>query len=122
MPLPAPLIASVVSAIIETVVQSSQTDPASVARYESYVARRALPPEAKVGFMQPPAGNGVIVIDDQSLALSPIAQFRNRQNLIVMPMSVQQPSNVVYVNDNFGSVYRVWMISEAEADSIKKND
>ena len=118
MPLPAPLVASIVSTVIEMLSQSSTV---STAQYESYVAKRLLPPEAKVGLMLPPEGNGLIVIDGKNLTLSPVAQFRNQQNLIVMPMAVQQSSNVVYLNDTFGSVYRIWMISQAEADSIKKN-
>jgi hypothetical protein len=118
MPLPAPLIASIVSAVLETV---SQSPNVSTAQYNDYIAQRVLPPEAKVGFMQVPLGNGLIVIDDQRLTLSPLAQFRNEKNLIVMPMTVQQPSNVVYINDNFGAVRRIWLISQAEADSIKEN-
>ncbi len=118
MPLPAPLIASIISTIIETV---SQYSPASAAQYDTYLAKRALPPEAKQGVMLPPAGNGTVIIDGQSLTLSPVAQFRNQQNLIVMSMALQRPSNVVYVNDNFGAVYRIWLITQAEADSIKRN-
>ncbi|MDR3300374.1 MAG: hypothetical protein LBU43_10380 [Candidatus Accumulibacter sp.] len=116
MPLPAPLVASIVSAIIETVAPSPD---ASSLRYDTYVARRVLPPEAKVGIMLPPAGNGWIVIDDQSLRLSPVAQFRNRNNRIVMSMTLRQSSNVVYINDNYGNVHRVWLIGQAEADSLK---
>jgi hypothetical protein len=121
MPLPSALVASIVSAVIETVVQSSGAPPVDTARYDSYVAKRVLPPEANVGFMQPPPGNGTIVIDDKTLSLSPVAQFRNEKNLIVMSMSLRQPSNVVYINDNFGNVHRVWLISQAEADSIQKD-
>ena len=121
MPLSTTLVASIVSAIIETIVQSPQTSDISVAQYDAYVAKRTLPPEAKVGFMLPPPGNGLIVIDDQPLRLSSVAQFRNRKNLIVMSQSVQQPSNVVYINDNFGNVHRIWLISQAEADSIERN-
>ncbi|MDR0441203.1 MAG: hypothetical protein LBI59_09535 [Candidatus Accumulibacter sp.] len=121
MPLPAPVIASIVSAIIETVAQSPQPADASTSRYSDYVVKRALPPEAKVGFMQPISGDGTIVIDDKKFRLSPVARFRSQKNLIVMPMTVQQASNVVYLNDNFGSVHRVWMISQAEADSLKND-
>jgi hypothetical protein len=121
MPLPSALVASIVSAIVETVVQSSGVSTADPAQYDSYIVKRTLPPEAKVGFMQPPPGNGTIVIDDKNLALSPVAQFRNEKNLIVLSQSLRQPSNVVYINDNFGNVYRVWLISQTEADSIKKN-
>jgi hypothetical protein len=121
MPLPAPVIASIVSAVIETVVQSPQSPEAPAVRYGEYVAKRTLPPEAKLGFMLPPPGDGTIVIDDKKLPLSPIARFRNEKNLIVMPMSVRQPSNVVYLNDNFGNVFRVWMISQADADSLEND-
>ncbi|GHU05444.1 hypothetical protein FACS1894158_08270 [Betaproteobacteria bacterium] len=118
MPLPASLIASIVSAIIETI---SSSPDVSTAQYDSYVAKRTLPPEAKMGLMQPPPGNGSIVIDNQSLTLSPLAQFRNEKNMVVMPMSLQQPSNVVYIYDQFGAVRRVWLISQTEAESIKAN-
>ena len=118
MPLPAPLIASIISTIIETV---SQYSPAPAAQYDTYLAKRALPPEAKQGVMLPPAGNGTVIIDGQSLTLSPVAQFRNQQNLIVMSMALQRPSSVVYVTDTFGAVYRIWLITQAEADSIKRN-
>jgi len=118
MPLPASLVASIVSAVIETVVQSSTV---STTQYDTYIATRTLPPEVKKGFMQPPQGDGSIVINGHTLTLSPVAQFRNQQNLIVMPMALQQPSNVVYINDTFGSVHRVWLISQTEADSLTKN-
>ncbi|MDR1935617.1 MAG: hypothetical protein LBS49_08570, partial [Candidatus Accumulibacter sp.] len=115
------LIASIVSAVIETVVQSPQTQNAPAGRYDSYIAKRTLPPEAKVGFMQPPTGNGVIVIDDQRLRLSAVARFHNQQNRFILSQSIQQPSYVVYVNDTYGNVHRIWLISQADADSIEKN-
>ena len=118
MPLPAPLIASIISTIIETV---SQYSPVSAAQYDTYLAKRALPPEAKLGVMQPPAGNGTIIIDGQSLTLSPVAQFRNQQNLIVMPMTIQAQSNVVFLPDTAGSVFRVWLLSQAEVSAFPKN-
>ena len=118
MPLPTTLIASIVSAVIETI---AQTSPATTAHYDTYVTQRTLPPEAKVGIMQPPPGDGSIVISGRALRLSPVAQFRNQQDLVVMPMTIQQPSNVVYLNDTFGSVHRIWLISQAEAASLKKN-
>ncbi|MDR2787648.1 MAG: hypothetical protein LBD06_04675 [Candidatus Accumulibacter sp.] len=121
MPLSASLVASIVGAVIETIAQSPQPPDAPITPYDTYVARRALPPEAKVGFMRPIAGNGLIVIDDKNLPLSPVAQFRNQKNLIVMPMTVQRPSNVIYINNNFGSVHRVWLIGQAEADALRKD-
>ncbi|MFB0937041.1 MAG: hypothetical protein QMB52_14805 [Propionivibrio sp.] len=118
MPLPASLVASIVSAVIETV---SQTSTVSTAQYDTYLVKRTLPPEVKVGFMLPPPGDGTIIISGHVLQLSPVAQFRNQQNLIVMPMAIQKSSDVVYLNDTFGSVHRIWLISQAEAESLKKN-
>ena len=119
MPLPASLIASIVSAVIEAASQNASTT--SAAQYEHYAVTRTLPPEAKLGIMLPPPGNGSVIIDGKTLNLSPVAQFRNQQNLIVMPMTVQQSSDVVYINDTFGSVHRIWLISKAEAEALKKN-
>ena len=118
MPLPSALIASIVSAVIETVSQSATV---STTQYDSYIAKRTLPPEVKLGVMLPPPGDGTITINGSALRLSPVAQFRNQKNLIVMPMAIQQSTDVVYINDTFGAVHRIWLISRAEAESIKKN-
>ena len=118
MPIPASLIASIVSAIIETAAQNSAVDPA---QYETYVSQRTLPPEAKQGIMYPPPGDGKVVIGGQSLVLSPVAQFRNQQNLIVMPMAIQRNQDVVYITDTFGAVSRVWLISAAENSALQQN-
>ncbi len=118
MPLPASLIASIVSAVIETI---SQGTVVSQDQYDTYVTKRALPPEVKQGVMLPPTGDGTIIIDGNSLPLSPVAQFRNDKNLIVMPMAIQRSSDVVYIYNSFGTVHRVWLISKAEAESLKKN-
>ena len=119
MPLPASLIASIVSAIIETVAQ--QASAPAPQTYENYIARRVLPPEARLGIMLPPPGNGTVVIDGAAHRLSPVAQFRNAQNLIVQPMTIQGQKNIVYINDAFGSVYRVWMLTQAEISAIQQN-
>ncbi len=119
MPLPASLVASIVSAVIETIVQS--TGNVSTTQYDTYIAKRTLPPEVKQGVMQPPSGDGTVTISGSTLTLSPVAQFRNQQNLIVMPMAIQQATDVVYLNDNFGAVHRIWLISQADAASIKRN-
>jgi hypothetical protein len=117
MPLPASLIASIVSAIIEA---TSQSSASTAAQYEMYTMTRTLPPEAKLGVMQPPLGDGLVVIDDHPLPLAPAAQFRNQQNLIVMPMTIQNQKDVVYLADANGAVFRVWMISPVEASTHPK--
>ena len=84
MPLPATLVASIVSAILETAAQSSTT---SRAQYEAYVVNRTLPP----------AGDGRVTIDGKAWPLAPAVQFRSQQNLIVMPMTIQDQKNVVFL-------------------------
>ena len=106
MPIPSSLIASVVSAVIEAAMQNASPEAA---------AQRALPPDAKVGVMLPPPGNGTVTIDGKLLALSPVSQFRNRQNLIVMPMTIQGKNDVVFLTDASGAVHRVWMLQPTEA-------
>ena len=116
MSLSATLIASVVSAILEVATQPAARDPVI---YENYVLNRRLPPQVKYGKMQPPKGDGFIFVNDKQLQLSPLAQFRNQKNLIVMSMSIQDPSSVLYVFNSYGSVHRVWMISKEEAEFIE---
>jgi hypothetical protein len=118
MPLPASLVASIVSAVIEAAVQSSTATPA---QYEIYTTTRTLPPEAKVGVMKPPQGDGSLVIDGKSYPIGAAAQFRSQQNRIVMPQSIQDTKDVVYVTDASGAIYRVWMLSPTELSALPKN-
>ena len=118
MPIPSSLIASVVSAVIEAAMQNAS--PEAAAQLELYAAQRALPPDAKVGVMLPPPGNGTVTIDGKLLALSPVSQFRNRQNLIVMPMTIKETKDVVFITDSFNAVHRVWIISKAEVSALEK--
>ena len=70
--------------------------------------------------MEPPPGNGTIVIDNVKHRLSPIAQFRNEKNLIVLSMTIQGNKDIVYVNDSYGSVYRVWILPPAEMAAARE--
>jgi hypothetical protein len=92
-----------------------------MARYEVYAINRTLPPEAKLGVMLPPPGNGLVVIDGQTMPLAPTVQFRSQQNLIVVPMSIEDTKNVVYLTNASGAVFRVWMISPAELSAHPDN-
>ena len=118
MPLPAALIVSIVSTIIETAAQSPS---ANVAQYEVYKQTRTLPPEAKTGTMLPPQGDGSLTIDGKPMPLAPSVQFRSQRNLIVMPMTIQDASEVVYLTDANGAIFRVWMVSAAELSALPKN-
>jgi hypothetical protein len=118
MPLPASLVASIISAIIEAAAQSSTS---TATHYEIYATTRTLPPEAKRGVMQPPLGDGLVVINGKPMTLAPTAQFYSLQNLIVMPMTIQGQKDVVFITDSSGAIYRVWMISPAEFSALPKN-
>ena len=117
MPLPASVIAGIVSAILETATQDSAP---TTQKYNTYVVSRTLPPEARLGVMEPP-GYGQVAIDGKVLRLSPAAQFRSLENLIVMPMTIQEKKDVVYLTDASGAVFRVWLISKAEVSAFPKN-
>jgi hypothetical protein len=115
MALPPAVIASIVSAVLDMTVQF----PDRVPQYQEYIRLQQLPPEAKVGLMYPPSPDGTVLIDNDRFRLSPAIQIRNLQNLIVVPTHVTQPTNVVYLNDLYGSVHRVWMITSLEAESLR---
>ena len=119
MPLPASLIASIISAVIETASQGSGAT-ATEQQYEVYKVNRTLPPEAKTGLMQPPKGDGSLLVGGKTWTLSPTAQFRNEANLIVMPMTIKEAKDVVFITDSFNAVHRVWIISKAEVSALEK--
>ncbi|SBT08905.1 conserved hypothetical protein [Candidatus Accumulibacter aalborgensis] len=112
MDIPAALLYTILSTIAEMAMTPS-LDPQ--AGYETTAIARNLPPEAKQGVMQPPAGDGFLVINGRQWPLAPTAQIRSRQNLIVVPMQIQNPVDVVYLTDAAGSVQRVWMLTPGEA-------
>ena len=121
MPLPASLVASIISAIIEAAAQSVGSPSPDPAQYEIYATTRTLPPEAKVGVMLRPKGDGLVVIDGQTMPLTATAQFRSPRNLIVMSMSIQDTKDVVYVNNAAGAVHRVWLLNPAELAALQQN-
>ena len=73
-----------------------------------------------LGVMLPPTGDGQVIINGQNLRLATTAQFRNEQNLIVMPMSIQASKDVVYVADASGAIFRVWMLNPSEVSALPK--
>ena len=121
MPLPASLVASIVSAIIEAAAQSAGAPSVNPSQYEIYATTRTLPPEAQLGVMQPPKGDGSVVIDGKAMPLSTTAQFRSPRNLIVMSMSIQGTENVVYITNAAGAVHRVWLLNPSELAALQQN-
>ena len=112
MDLPASLLYSVLSAIAEAALTPA---PNPQLLNEPTAIARSLPEEARQGVMLPPQGDGFVTIGGRQLPLSPAAQIRSRQNLIVVPAQVQTPVEVVYLTDASGAVYRVWMLTASEA-------
>ena len=112
MDIPTALLYTIISTVAEmAMTPSADSQPA----YETAAIARTLPPEAKQGVMQPPAGDGFLIINGRQWPLAPTAQIRSRQNLIVMPMQIENPVDVVYLTDASGAIFRVWMLTPSEA-------
>ncbi len=106
------LLSAVLSAFGQTLLEPS-TEPQPVDPPISVLRR--LPAEARYGVMQPPLGDGTLIINGDQFSLAPTVQFRNPQNLLVVPMQIQQTVEVVYLTDAGGAVYRVWLLNSNEA-------
>ena len=110
-----PIVSAIISSIIENILEAAMA-PAP-----------ALPPSAPVGIERPalqngplatmsPPNNGYAQFNDQTLRLAASLQIRDIQNRIVMSGSVQQPVPVLYKLDEYGSVQRVWVLTQEEAE------
>ena len=110
-----PIISAILSSIIDSILESAAT-PAPLP-----------PPTAPPGIVRPalqngplavmgPPSNGYAQFGDKTLRLSAGLQIRDTQNRIVMPMSVQGPVPVLYKTDEYGSVQRVWVLTQEEAE------
>ena len=57
-----------------------------------------------------------IKIGDRSYRLSPGSRIYNKQNLIIMPVAVQNtPTPIMYMLDTRGDVSQVWLLTATEA-------
>ena len=110
---------AILYAILANVVENTAEPVTSFPPIDEVAMPRSLPVEAKTGRMLPPAGDGFLIIGGRQLPMAPAAQIRNRQNLIVIPMQVQDPVEVVYVTDASGAVSRVWMLTPNEASASR---
>ncbi|MCP5229149.1 hypothetical protein [Accumulibacter sp.] len=114
MDIPAALLYTILSSIAESALEPAP-DPQLI--NEPTTMARMLPAKAKRGVLLPPRGDGYVIIDDQQWRLAPTAQFRSRQNLIVMPMQIQNAVDVVYLPNAAGAIHRVWMLTSSEASA-----
>lgn len=117
MDIPTAILYSVLSTVARMALEPGEEPQPSL---EISAVARSLPPEAKRGLMQPPAGDGFLNIGGRQWPLSPAAQFRNQNNLLVVPVQIQNPVEVVYLTDASGAVFRVWMLSSYEAAAITR--
>jgi hypothetical protein len=75
---------------------------------------RQIPNDAKRGRIVHVQGS-MVEIDGQPMRLSAGAQIRNRDNLIIMPVSVRPGARVKYTLDGAGQIHRVWVLTAEEA-------
>ena len=61
----------------------------------------------------------MVVINRQTLYLSPGSQIRDRDNLIVMPAALNVQGLVRYQIDNMGNVQKIWFLNPEEAELAK---
>ena len=112
------LIPAIIGSIIESAIENASLPPPTPPGPAVGVFRN-LPANAKVGEMAPPL-MGTVQIDGQVLPLSPAAQIRNQQNMIVMPSMIQQSVRVRYQTEPSGAVWRVWMLTPAELAAAER--
>ncbi|MBZ0125769.1 MAG: hypothetical protein K8F32_05305, partial [Rhodocyclaceae bacterium] len=63
-----------------------------------------------------PPSNGYAQFGSETLRLSASLQIRDTQNRIVMPMAMQGSVPVLYKLDEYGTVQRVWVLTQEEAE------
>ena len=59
-------------------------------------------------------GGAVVKLGDQKVMLSPAAQIRGQNNLIILPASVYGTHRVGYKVDLQGMVHRIWILTDEE--------
>ena len=62
----------------------------------------------------------MVEIDGRPMRLSAGAQIRSRDNLIMVPMSLQRGALVKYTLDGAGQIHRVWVLTPEEAAAPDK--
>ena len=84
------------------------------------VALRTLPEDARRGSLSFVQGN-VVSLDDKEVKLTPGAQIRGANNLLVLPMALPRNSLVKYQLDRGGNLSRAWILTPQEAAQPDKH-
>lgn len=110
-----PIVSAIISSIIDSIMESALAPPPP------------LPPSVPAGIVRPalqtgplatmsPPSDGYARFGDKTLRLSASLQIRDTQNRIVMPMAMRDSVPVLYKLDEYGSVQRVWVLTQEEAE------
>lgn len=112
------VIPAILGSIIESAINQASLPPPTPPGPAVGLIRN-VPAAARVGDMAPPS-LGTVYIDGQLLPLSPAAQIRDQNNLIVMPSVIAEPVRVRYLTEATGAVWRVWMLTPAELAAAER--
>jgi hypothetical protein len=74
---------------------------------------RQIPAEAKRGTLAGIQGS-IAVIDGTSISMSPAAQVRGENNLIIMSWTVPNGIAVKYLLNSDGQIHRIWILTPQE--------
>lgn len=80
---------------------------------------RQLPADVVVATMVANGGS-IVLLDDQRVRLSPAAQVRGANNLIIVPASLYGTHAVAVKQDFQGMVHRIWILSPDELAALRE--
>ena len=110
-------LSSLIPAMIGSMIESAADQPAPrpVMPAPTVISvGRSIPADALFGEMVSPMLGMTVQINGVVRPLAMAAQFRNEQDIAIMPGRIQRPVMVRYLVDSTGTVYRVWILSPAE--------
>ena len=78
---------------------------------------RTIPQDARLGTIRHLEAM-MVELDGQPQPLSPGAQIRDTDNRLVLPASLQEREQVLYLLDGAGLIHRVWILSAPEKAAL----
>ncbi|WP_227816341.1 hypothetical protein [Nitrogeniibacter aestuarii] len=63
-------------------------------------------------------GSAVVVLGERQVQLSPAAQVRGQDNLIIQPASLYGKHRVGFKQDLQGMVHRIWLLTDDEYTAL----
>ena len=111
MPVPSAIVAAIVNSVANAV---GDLPPQPTAQESAVIAlARSFPPDAKKGELLPPIQRE-LQINGATMIAAPGLQVRGKNNLIVMPNTLQGAQPIRYQLDQTGNVLRIWILTAAE--------